>query len=214
MAARWREREATVAQSELPRGGHGGSVVINGDGTAVGGRGGRGGDLGCGQGGDGGGGVAEGTTGSLKAIGGDGGDAGRLGRPTLGAPSPLEQDEARDDFMDEIYLKRFVDEYGILLSGRGGDGGQAWVEHDGREYCLNVLLKLMRIWQNEAIDIIDDYGEATSQAWWNRVRACYPELAERAVQHMIQCEDNTDTAPPSPYPWAKPPTIIWGRPTT
>jgi hypothetical protein len=134
-------------------------------------------------------------------IGGDGGDAGRHGRPTLGAPSTLERDIAG---LDDWPLADLVDEYGILWPGRGGDSGEAYVEVDGRAYKLNVLLKLVRIWQNDLIDRTDAFEPRTPQDWWERAQLLDPDTCSRAMAHMIYCEDKcTHSGKPPPSPYAK-----------
>lgn len=193
-----RPLEETVAmpdRSKLPRGGHGGSIEVRGNrGIAIGGMGGRGGNIPGTIGGDGGGGVHEGAG---TSIGGDGGDAGRFGRPTLGAPSTCER--ILDSDWSTILLLDSVDEYGILVPGRGGDGGSATIISDGRPYSLNVLLKLLRIWRNEIIDAVDELAPESPQAWWDLAFERFPEECERALAHMKKCEDYSDKPPPSPY---------------
>lgn len=182
-------------REKLPRGGRGGSAEIQGQvGTAIGGSGGRGGDVPGAKGGDGGNAI---QIGPGVAIGGDGGDAGRLGRPTLGAPSVSERllDSDRAHFL----LATQVDCYGILMIGRGGDSGEATVVFEERSYSLNVLLKLLRIWQNEIIDIVDHLGPTSPQAWWETAYANFPNQCERAMAHMRKCEDYPAHSRPSPY---------------
>lgn len=182
-------------RDKLPRGGHGGSVEVRGDGgTAIGGRGGRGGNIPGAIGGNGGGGTHE--SGGI-VIGGDGGDAGRLGRPALGAPSTCER-MLGSEWADTL-LAGSVDEYGILVPGRGGDGGEAVVMYDERRYCLNVLLKLLRIWKSEIIDTIDELAPSTPQEWWDLAFEKFPEECARATAHMRECEDYPARRPPSPY---------------
>jgi hypothetical protein len=137
-----------------PRGGHGGSVqIVGAPGIAEGGNGGRGGAPGHVQGGDGGGGT---HSGSVYARGGDGGDAGRPARPALGAPSPMCYISG-----SKFDLPGLRDIYGIPQPGKGGDSYTAYVSHGGRDYCLNILLQLIRgpvpaiIENPEIIDIID-----------------------------------------------------------
>ena len=182
-------------RNRFPRGGHGGSVEIQGDeGTAIGGNGGRGGNIPGAVGGDGGGGR---HTGSGTAIGGDGGDAGRRGRPTLGAASTLEKNF--DSPWMPIILENNVDAYGIIVPGRGGDSGYAVVEFEGREYSLNVLLKLIRIRHNSIIDEVDEKDPGSPQQWWNEATKCFPKETEWAMAHMRTCEEFPDQKPPLPY---------------
>lgn len=182
-------------RDKLPRGGHGGSVEVRGErGIAIGGRGGRGGNIPGATGGNGGGVIHEG--GGI-AIGGDGGDAGRLGRPTLGGPSPAER--MLDSDWANILLASSIDEYGILIPGRGGDGGQSTIYSDGRSYSLNVLLKLLRIWNDEVINAIDELSPPTAQAWWDLAAERFPQECAEALAHMRECEDYPNRAPPSPY---------------
>jgi hypothetical protein len=189
------ETGAMPGRDKLPRGGHGGSAEVRGNrGAAIGGRGGRGGNVPGAVGGDGGGGVHEGEGAS---IGGDGGDAGRFGRPTLGAPSTLER--LRDTDWFGIVLANSVDEYGILIPGRGGDGGEATIVSDGRLYSLNVLLKLLRIWRNEIIDVVDELAPRSPQEWWDLAVQTFPKECDRALTHMRECEDHTDLTARSPY---------------
>lgn len=189
------ETVAMQDRGKLPRGGHGGSTEIRGDkGIAIGGRGGRGGNVPGAVGGDGGGGVHEGAG---TSIGGDGGDAGRFGRPTLGAPSTCER--ILDSGWSTFLLETSVDEYGILVPGRGGDSGQATIEYAGRPYCLNVLLKLLRIWRNEIIDKVDELAPNSPQAWWDLAISMFPEECGRALAHMRACEDHLVQPPRSPY---------------
>lgn len=181
---------------KLPRGGHGGSTEVRGNsGIAIGGRGGRGGNVPGAIGGDGGGGVHKGGG---TSIGGDGGDAGRLGRPTLGAPSTCER--MLDSDWSAILLANSVDEYGILVPGRGGDSGLATILSDGRPYTLNVLLKLLRIWRNEIIDTVDELAPGSPQAWWDLAFELFPKECGRALAHMRECEDYPDQPSRSPYP--------------
>lgn len=188
---------AMSGREKLPRGGNGGSVEVRGkSGIAIGGRGGRGGDVPGTDGGDGGGGTHDGGG---VAIGGDGGDAGRSGRPALGAPSTSEH--MLEFGWARVLLLESVDEYGILFLGRGGDGGVATIVSDGREYILNVLLKLIRIWRNEIIDTIDELAAETPQAWWDAANARFPDECRRALSHMRECEDHPDRPPLSPYSW-------------
>ncbi len=186
---------AMLERDKFPRGGHGGSSEVRGNsGTAIGGRGGRGGNVRGAKGGDGGGGHHEGDG---TIIGGDGGDAGRLGRPTLGAPSTCERMLHTD--WSSILLATSVDEYGILLPGRGGDSGQAEIVSDGRSYSLNVILKLLRIWRNEIIDTVDELAPSSPHAWWDLATEMFPKESERALAHMRECEDYPDQRSRSPY---------------
>ena len=186
----------TNNKTRLPRGGHGGSVKISGNmGVAIGGRGGRGGAYGCGSGGDGGG--AE-IHGSGAAIGGDGGDAGRHGRPALGAASTLERLPEQGGWG----LNSFVDDYGILQPGKGGDSYIAYIEFEGRQYCMNILLQLIRIWDTSMIDVVDDYQLENEQGWWDIAVSLFPENTHKAMAHMRDCEDHASIPgfiPPSPY---------------
>jgi len=189
-----------MSGKHLPRGGHGGSGQVAGDGgKAIGGDGGRGGDAGYGNGGDGGGASLHGTG---VSIGGDGGDAGRIGRPALGARSTCERPDVRSGPFGPILLLSAVDAYGILVPGRGGDGGIAFIEHNGREYCLNVLLRLLEIWHPKMIDVVDGFGASSPQEWWDRAIRSFPFVCERAMEHMRTCEDiqgEENIYPPSPY---------------
>jgi hypothetical protein len=183
-------------KTDFPRGGHGGSVKITSNtGIAVGGCGGRGGGYDCGSGGDGGGGVHHGLA---MAIGGDGGDAGRHGRPALGAPSALERLLGKRS----LGLEDPVDSYGILQPGRGGDSYYATIEVDGRCYSLNILLRLLQIWDSSIIDKIDDLEPANEQEWWNKTVLFFPEMAQKAMAHIQYCEDITSPRglpPKDPY---------------
>lgn len=182
-------------RDKLPSGGHGGSAVVRGkNGIALGGRGGRGGNIPGTSGGTGG---SATVNGDGVAIGGDGGDAGRSGRPSIGAPSVIERTLVSDHA--SLFLQTLVDEYGILTPGRGGDGGFATIMSDGREYSLNVLLKLLRIWCNEIIDTVDDLALETPQNWWDAANVRFPEECGRALAHVRSCEDHSDLPPLSPY---------------
>lgn len=187
-----------AAMVEKPRGGHGGSVEITGgSGRAIGGPGGRGGDEGFGRGGDGGGGT---HSGGGTSIGGGGGDAGRLGRPALGAASSLEQSSeffGRPPGLSNSSLD--VDCYGIYWPGRGGDSYEAEIEVRGRLYSINVILRLFRIWENDAIDCVDLMGPRSPQEWWGCAVSRFPDLCGRAISHMKSCEDDPRDPPPSPY---------------
>ena len=184
-----------MSNRKKPRGGRGGSAEVRAQrGNAFGGRGGRGGNILGASGGDGGDATVRGAG---VAIGGDGGDAGRLGRPALGAPSTLER--AIGPVLANVLSQALVDQYGIFLPGRGGDGGFATIVSDERKYSLNVLLRLLRIWRNEIIDVIDSFAPKTPQAWWDAANAMFPEECGRALAHMRECEDHPDQPPPSPY---------------
>ena len=176
------------------RGGHGGSVeIIEGNGVAEGGHGGRGGSPEFGRGGDGGGGK---HFGSGYVRGGDGGDAGRPARPALGGLSSM-------CYMNSSFflsLPGITDIYGIPKPGRGGDSYAAYVTHEGYEYCLNVLLDLIRspipniINKPEIIDTIDELGIAaevkTEQEWWELAVEKFSEETSKAMKHMKTCEAN------------------------
>lgn len=182
-------------KDQLPKGGRGGNVEIQGDdGRAIGGNGGRGGNVPGAFGGDGGGSK---HSGPVTAIGGDGGDAGRMGRPTLGAASTLER--VLDSSWANIVLESCVDEYGILNKGAGGHSGHAIVTSGGRGYSLVVLLKLIRIHRNSIIDEIDESDPGSPQEWWNEAVKRFPDETEWAMAHMRTCEDFPDQKPPSPY---------------
>lgn len=177
---------------DYPRGGHGGSVeIVGGPGIAEGGDGGRGGAPGCGRGGDGGGGT---HFGSGYVRGGDGGDAGRPARPALGAASSM-------CYVDPSWLSLpgMTDIYGIPQPGKGGDSYTAYVNHDGYEYCLNILLQLIRgpipriINNPEIIDAIDalcfDAGVKKEQEWWDMAVEKYPKETSMIMMHMRICEE-------------------------
>lgn len=176
-----------ASKKHHPRGGHGGSVeIIGGPGIAEGGNGGRGGAPGCGRGGDGGGGT---HFGAGYVRGGDGGDAGRPARPALGAASAMPHADSA-----LIDLLGLTDIYGIPQPGKGGDSYTAYVTRDGREYCLNVLLQLLRgpipkiVDNPEIIDVIDalgvERGIKTEQEWWDLAVEKYPEETAEVMAHM------------------------------
>lgn len=178
-------------KKKYPRGGHGGSVTIHGkSGIAEGGHGGRGGAQGYGKGGDGGCGT---HYGGGYARGGDGGDAGRPARPALGAPSTLCYGKT---FW--LSLPGMQDIYGIPQPGKGGDSYTAYVNVDGYEYCLNILLQLLRgpipkIVQNQnIIDLIDeagvDAGIRTEQEWWDLAVKLFPNETNAVMDHVRKCE--------------------------
>lgn len=175
-----------------PRGGHGGSVeIIGGPGIAEGGNGGRGGALGCGQGGDGGGGT---HFGGGYSRGGDGGDARRTCRPALGARSSMCYGDP--SWLD---LPRMADIYGIPQPGKGGDSHTAYVSHEGRQYCLNILLQLLDGYAPKLavipgiIDSIDaigyERGISTEQRWWDLAVEKYPEETAKVVAHVRASEE-------------------------
>lgn len=185
-----------VSDKHYPRGGHGGSAEIVGNsGIAVGGNGGRGGAPGCGQGGNGGSAHCSDDTNCITAYvrGGDGGDAGRPARPSLGGVSPL-------CYMDLplLHLPGMTDIYGIPQPGKGGDSHLAYIEHQGRRYCFNIILQLLtgpvpKIVDNlEIIDAIDALGHerdiTTSQGWWDLAVEKYPEETEKVMAHVRACE--------------------------
>lgn len=174
-----------------PRGGHGGSVeIIGGPGIAEGGNGGRGGAPGHGQGGDGGGGT---LIGSGYMRGGDGGDAGRPARLALGAASTM-------CYVPPLLfgVAEFTDIYGIPQPGKGGDSHTAYVTHEGRQYCMNILLQLLRgpvpkiVDNPDIIDAIDalgfERGIKTEQEWWNLAVEKYREETAKVMAHMRHCE--------------------------
>ena len=185
------ERAAMTNKKHYPRGGNGGSVeIVGGPGIAEGGNGGRGGASGCGRGGDGGGGTLFGA-GYIR--GGDGGDAGRPARPALGAASTMSYTHpSLPDFLGT------TDIYGIPQPGKGGDSYTAYVTHGGREYCLNILLQLLRgpipeiVDNPNIIDSIDalgfELGIKTAQEWWDLAVEKCPEEAAKVMAHMRVCE--------------------------
>ncbi len=193
----WEEMVGADNKKNLPRGGRGGSVkVIGNAGIAIGGRGGRGGSYGCGSGGDGGGGGKH--YGFGLAIGGDGGDAGRYGRPALGAASTSERLPEKGGWG----LESSVDDYGIFQPGKGGDSYIAYIKFEGRQYCMNILLQLIRIWDTSMIDVVDGYQFKNEQDWWEKAVSLFPENTHKAMAHMRACEDylsTPDFIPPSPY---------------
>jgi hypothetical protein len=159
------EPVAQVAQvPPLVRGGNGGNASVGGNGVAIGGRGGRGGLAGIG--GDGGGGNVNGDG---MAMGGDGGDAGTPWRPALGAPSPLER-------LDELGMAAWADtgrdEFGLLVVGRGGTGGdtESRVLVGDQEYPLLPLTLLLRLWAPAVLDAADATRPAGPQEFWDAVR--------------------------------------------
>lgn len=187
------EEKAEVRDNKsYPRGGNGGTAqIVDGEGVAVGGNGGRGGALRYGRGGDGGSGTAR-DAGAAYARGGDGGDAGRPVRPALGGASPLAH-------LDGLPLvPGLTDAYGIPQPGKGGDSHMAYVRHDGREYCMNILLQLIRgpmpkiIEKPEIIDVIDAEGAKSGikseQEWWDLAVDKFPSETTKIMEHMRICE--------------------------
>ncbi|MEQ8345097.1 MAG: hypothetical protein RIB84_23985 [Sneathiellaceae bacterium] len=165
---------------DLPRGGKGGNATATGPkGIAIGGQGGRGGAAGYGAGGGSGGHASGGDF----ARGGDGGDAGRDARPALGARSPLSY---RD--FDLPASPELNDKYGLFIPGRGGDSYEAYVFHEERRYHLNILLHLLREQDNSFIDYIDNLNPRNPQDWWDKAVKENPDLAERLMAHMRDCE--------------------------
>jgi hypothetical protein len=187
----WVAVVATQSDDELPRGGHGGdAIIVDGPGIAVGGNGGRGGAKGYGQGGDGG----RAISGPAKVLGpglvkgGDGGDAGRPWRPALGAQSPLASVES---FSNSFPGK--TDIYGIPQPGKGGDSYIAYIEWNGRKYCMNILLQLIQLSKPSIIDRVDEMAAdlkiTAEQDWWNLAIKEFPEETEQVMAHMRTCED-------------------------
>ncbi|WP_306151413.1 hypothetical protein [Roseovarius sp. MMSF_3281] len=177
-------------------GGRGGNAKVVGQGTAVGGIGGKGGALGIG--GDGG--SAE-VVGNGLAIGGDGGDAGYPFRPALGAPSVMERQKTLlgQDFSND---RTAIDKYGLIHIGRGGDSYECEVSFDDRKYPLNVLLRLLRIWDENILVDVDTTNPDCPQDWWNTAVDRHPELAFKAMEHIRYCEDHAmlEGLPPrNPY---------------
>ena len=184
-------------QSDVPqvRGGNGGNASVGGNGVAIGGRGGRGGL--AGTGGDGGGGQ---VAGDGMAMGGDGGDAGTPSRPALGASSPMER-------LNELGLNSWPDtgrdEYGFLVVGRGGSGGDtaATVNVGGEEYPLLPLTMLLRLWAPDVLDAADATRPAGPQEFWNAVTRIDPSVAVAAERHIRESLAAIDAgaSPPDPY---------------
>ena len=180
-----------ASSKQYPRGGRGGSAeIIGGPGIAEGGNGGFGGAAGSGRGGDGG----DATLCSPGyARGGDGGDAGRPARPALGAASPLCSVDS--SLLDHPGM---TDIYGIPQPGKGGDSYTAYVAHNGRKYCLNILLQLLRgpvpkiVDNTEIISAIDalglEVGVQTGQEWWDLAIEKYPEETAKVMAHMRNSE--------------------------
>jgi hypothetical protein len=78
------------------------------------------------------------------------------------------------------------------------------VSHGGRDYCLNILLQLIRgpvpaiIENPEIIDIIDaqalEMRISTEQAWWDLVIEKFPEETSKSMAYMKACEENSEIA--------------------
>jgi hypothetical protein len=60
---------------------------------------------------------------------------------------------------------------------------------EGRRYPLNVLLRLLRIWKDDAIDHVDELEPKDPQDWWLKACALYPSETSRAMEHVRHCED-------------------------
>ncbi|MBA4385270.1 MAG: hypothetical protein C0410_11085, partial [Anaerolinea sp.] len=70
--------------------------------------------------------------------------------------------------------------------------------YDGYEYCLNILLDLIRspipkiINKPEIIDAIDELsivvGVKTEQEWWNLAVEKFPKETSKAMNHMKICD--------------------------
>ena len=91
-----------------------------------------------------------------------------------------------------------TDDYGIPQPGLGGDSYVAFVSHDGRDYCLNVLLRLIQgpvpaiVSDPSIIDAVDELGSAegiaTPQDWWDVAVKKFPVETTKVVAHMRACE--------------------------
>ena len=81
--------------------------------------------------------------GAGTAIGGDGGDGATSWRPSLGAPSVAERTGANG-------LSRFLprDEFGLIVAGRGGAGGNVdqKIDINGRDIPFLPMLEILRLW--------------------------------------------------------------------
>lgn len=160
----------------------------------MGGKGGRAGNLGNG----GHGGDAH-VIGGGTAIGGDGGDGAVSWRPALGAPSASEH-------LPMGSLAQFLsrDEFGFIVNGRGGAGGNAEtkVVVDGRELPLLPMLQLLRLWAPDVLSRLDAMSPSTPQDGWDRARLSFPDVATAVERHVIYCIDVAHPQglpPPDPY---------------
>ncbi len=92
-----------------------------------------------------------------------------------------------------------TDTYGIPQFGKGGDSRVAYVIYEGRQYCLNILLRLMSshipqiVSKPQIIDYIDDLakknGIQNDQDWWDLAIKNYPAETEKVMAYMRICED-------------------------
>ena len=74
----------------------------------------------------------------------------------------------------------------------------ASIEHGGRSYSLNILLRLLNgpvpaiINRPQILDTIDELfaerGAQTPQEWWNLAVDKFPAETSKAVLHMNSCE--------------------------
>lgn len=170
----------TRKKSHHGTGARGGNATVGGSGVAIGGQGGRNGNTG--QGGAGGDSY---VAGDGYARGGDGGDGGITGRPALGAPSPLSYGATHIDSLS--------DEFGIPQPGKGGDSYLSTIHHDGRDYSLNILLRLLNgplpaiVNRPEVLDIVDAEfarrGCSGQQTWWELASMLFPNETATAIGH-------------------------------
>jgi hypothetical protein len=173
-----------------PTAGSGGHASVQGSGTALGGRGGRAGNLG--SGGHGGNASVEG---SGTAIGGDGGDGAVSWRPALGAPSAAER--AANDGLSQ-FLPR--DQFGFIVAGSGGVGGDAnaTVDVDGRKLPIVPMLKLLRLWEPRLLEELDAMFPRDPQDGWDHARQRFPTQTLEIERHVINCLEGKGPAP-DPY---------------
>lgn len=147
-----------VKEAPPPEGGRGGNASVAGNGQAIGGKGGRAGDLG--NGGHGGNARVEG---SGTAIGGDGGEGAHSWRPSLGGNIGLRH------LQNESFIKLLPrDEFGLVSVGRGGTGGDPNIKINvsGHELPLVPMLRLLELWEPEALAQLDQHKDQTAQERW------------------------------------------------
>lgn len=92
------------------------------------------------------------------------------------------------------------DLYGLPVVGQGGDGYVAYIVHEGRTYCLNVLLHLLQhrrkplVTDLGVIDKVDEIFSLTGlagdgQQWWDCAVKHFPVETQAVMRHVRECED-------------------------
>lgn len=186
--------QTTTKKARTPSGGRGGDASVQGAGMAMGGRGGQAGDLA-----DGGHGGHAHIVGSGTAIGGDGGDGAVSWRPALGGASATER-------LPPNGLTSFLprDQFGLMIAGRGGAGGDpdVTVTVGARELPFLPMLTLLRLWAPDALKALDAMRPRSPQDGWELARERFPEVSsavERHVKHCLDVSGPKGLPPPDPY---------------